>query len=50
VELMSLSDRILVMSKGRISAEFTPATWSQEKITQAAFSGYLDQTKTVHNS
>ena len=46
VELMSLSDRILVMSKGRISAEFTPDEWSQEKITRAAFSGYLEQTIT----
>jgi ribose transport system ATP-binding protein len=50
VELMSLSDRILVMSKGRISAEFTPVTWSQEKITHAAFSGYLDQPASARNS
>jgi ribose transport system ATP-binding protein len=49
VELMSLSDRILVMSKGRITAEFTPANWSQEKITHAAFSGYLDQAESARN-
>ncbi|MDD5139566.1 MAG: sugar ABC transporter ATP-binding protein [Verrucomicrobiales bacterium] len=43
VELMALCDRLLVMSQGRITAEFTPDEWTQEKITQAAFSGYLDQ-------
>ncbi|HLH56943.1 MAG TPA: sugar ABC transporter ATP-binding protein [Verrucomicrobiae bacterium] len=42
-ELMALCDRILVMSNGRIVAEFLPGQWSQEKITHAAFSGYLDQ-------
>jgi len=42
-ELMSLCDRILVMSNGRIRAEFTPDAWSREKIIQAAFSGYLDR-------
>jgi ribose transport system ATP-binding protein len=40
VELMALCDRLLVMSRGRITAEFTPATWTQEAITHAAFSGY----------
>jgi ribose transport system ATP-binding protein len=42
-ELMALCDRILVMSAGRIAAEFFPGEWTQEKITQAAFSGYLDR-------
>jgi len=42
-ELMSLCDRILVMSAGRIVAEFLPGHWTQEKITHAAFSGYLDR-------
>lgn len=41
-ELMALCDRIAVMSAGRIAAEFAPEEWTQEKITQAAFSGYLD--------
>ncbi len=41
-ELMALCDRILVMSVGRIAAEFLPGQWTQEKITQAAFSGHLD--------
>jgi ribose transport system ATP-binding protein len=41
-ELMTLCDRILVMSAGRIAAEFLPGEWTQEKITHAAFSGYLD--------
>jgi ribose transport system ATP-binding protein len=45
VELMALCDRILVMSAGRIAAEFEPGEWTQEKITQAAFSGYLDSHK-----
>jgi ribose transport system ATP-binding protein len=38
IELMALCDRLLVMSQGRITAEFTPDGWTQEKITQAAFS------------
>ena len=42
LELMAVCDRILVLSRGRITAEFTPSTWSQEKITHAAFAGYLD--------
>src|ERR1017187_10402398 len=36
-ELMALCDRILVMSAGRITAEFLPGEWTQEKITHAAF-------------
>jgi ribose transport system ATP-binding protein len=40
-ELMAICDRIAVMSHGRIAAEFLPNDWTQEKITQAAFSGYL---------
>ncbi len=40
-ELMAVCDRILVMSAGRVAAEFRPGEWTQEKITQAAFSGYL---------
>jgi ribose transport system ATP-binding protein len=43
VELMSLCDRILVMSEGKIAGEFTPDNWTQEKITQAAFSGFLEK-------
>jgi ribose transport system ATP-binding protein len=45
-ELMSLCDRIVVMSAGRIAGEFLPGQWSQEKITHAAFSGYLDREPT----
>ncbi len=44
-ELMAVCDRIAVMSAGRIAAEFHPGEWTQEKITQAAFSGYLDRDK-----
>jgi ribose transport system ATP-binding protein len=46
-ELMAICDRILVMSAGRITAEFLPGQWSQEKITHAAFSGYLDREKSA---
>jgi ribose transport system ATP-binding protein len=42
---MAVCDRILVMSAGRIVAEFMPGEWTQEKITQAAFSGYFDRQK-----
>jgi ribose transport system ATP-binding protein len=42
-ELMAICDRILVMSAGSIAAEFLPGQWTQEKITQAAFSGYLNR-------
>jgi ribose transport system ATP-binding protein len=42
-ELMALCDRILVMSAGHITGEFLPGEWTQEQITQAAFSGYLDR-------
>ncbi len=42
-ELMALCDRIAVMSAGSIAAEFLPGDWTQEKITHAAFCGYLDR-------
>ncbi len=50
VELMALCDRLLVMSQGRITAEFMPTEWTQEKITQAAFSGHLDRKESAINS
>jgi ribose transport system ATP-binding protein len=37
LELMALCDRILVMAHGRITTQFTPADWTQEAITHAAF-------------
>jgi ribose transport system ATP-binding protein len=46
-ELMALCDRILVMSAGRLCAEFTPDTWSQEKINAAAFSGHFQKNTTT---
>jgi ribose transport system ATP-binding protein len=49
IELMALCDRLLVMSQGRITAEFLPDGWTQEKITQAAFSGYLAPQK-IHST
>ncbi|HEY5913083.1 MAG TPA: ATP-binding cassette domain-containing protein, partial [Verrucomicrobiae bacterium] len=44
-ELMAVCDRILVMSAGRIASEFLPGQWSEEAITQAAFSGYLNRSE-----
>ena len=49
-ELMALCDRILVMSAGSITAEFLPGHWSQEKITHAAFSNYLDRRQEAHDA
>jgi len=31
------------MSAGRVTGEFFPGSWTQEEITRAAFSGYLDR-------
>ena len=45
VELMLLSDRILVLSLGRVTGEFTPGAWTQEKITQASFEGHLESSR-----
>lgn len=46
-ELMAISDRMLVMSAGKVAAEFQPEEWTQQKIVEAAFSGYLNpQTST----
>ncbi len=42
-ELMANCDRITVMSAGRLVGEFTPADWSEERITAVAFHGYLAQ-------
>ena len=41
-ELLDNCDRILVMSAGRVAAEFERGEWTEEKITQAAFSGYSE--------
>src|SRR5690606_33905729 len=38
-ELLSVCDRIIVMSEGRISAEFTAAEATEEKIVKAATVG-----------
>ena len=39
-ELMLISDRIAVMSAGRMVETFNRGAWSQDTILQAAFSGY----------
>ena len=39
-ELMLISDRIAVMSAGRMVETFNRGAWSQDAILQAAFSGY----------
>ena len=38
-ELFSLCDRILVMSNGRMTGDFTADNWSEEVIHAAAFKG-----------
>jgi ribose transport system ATP-binding protein len=40
-ELMTICDRILVMSAGRIAATFRRDEWNEEAIMAAAFSGYV---------
>jgi len=40
-ELMTLCDRIAVMSAGRLAAVFRRGEWSQDGIMKAALSGYL---------
>ena len=40
-ELTDLCDRIVVMSGGRLAAEFERGEWSYEKIMAASFSAYL---------
>lgn len=42
-ELLAMSDRILVMHRGRISAEFSAEEASQENIIQAAMGEYTTQ-------
>lgn len=41
-ELMAISDRIVVMSDGKLAAEFSSDDWSEEKIAAAAFSEYVN--------
>lgn len=41
-ELMSVCDRIIVMSNGEIAGNFPKGTWTQEKIMKAALSRYLN--------
>ena len=40
-ELMAVSDRIMVMSAGRVAAMFDKGQWSEEAIMAAAFSEYV---------
>ncbi len=49
-ELLSVADRILAMSAGRIAGEFTPESWSEEAITAAAFSGYRSRAANASHS
>ncbi|MBI4584545.1 MAG: sugar ABC transporter ATP-binding protein [Planctomycetes bacterium] len=42
-ELLALSDRIAVMSAGRVAATFNRGEWSEEKILAAALSGHLEK-------
>jgi ribose transport system ATP-binding protein len=40
-ELLAISDRIAVLSAGRLAATFNRGEWTQDKIMAAAFSGYV---------
>jgi len=40
-ELMSVCDRIAVMSAGRLVRIFERGEWTQQELLEAAFSGYL---------
>ena len=40
-ELMSVCDRIAVMSAGRLAGVFERGQWTQQSLLEAAFSGYL---------
>lgn len=42
-ELMSVCDRIAVMSAGRLVAVFERGQWTQHNLLEAAFSGYVGQ-------
>jgi ribose transport system ATP-binding protein len=42
-ELMQICDRILVMSAGKLVAEFRRGGWTTEKLNEAAFAGYRTQ-------
>ncbi len=41
-ELTAISDRIAVMSRGRIAATFRRGEWTEDLILNAAFSGHLE--------
>ena len=45
-ELMSVCDRIAVMSAGRLVKTFERGEWTQHSLLEAAFSGYLTSTAT----
>ena len=45
-ELMSVCDRIAVMSAGRLVKIFERGEWTQHSLLEAAFSGYLTSTAT----
>ncbi len=46
-ELMAVCDRIVVLSKCRIVAEFQPPDWSEATILDAAFTGHLVERRTA---
>ena len=46
-ELIGMSERICVMSEGRITAEFKRGEFSQEKILEMASTGRGKQTRSL---
>lgn len=48
-ELMSISDRIAVMSAGRLTATFRRGEWTEDKLLSAAFRGHVrSEAATAH--
>lgn len=45
IELMSICDRIAVMSAGRLVATFSRGEWTEDRIMEAALSGYATEVK-----
>jgi ribose transport system ATP-binding protein len=48
-ELLTVCDRIAVMSAGRVAASFWRGEWTEEKIMAAALSGYLGERTNEHD-
>jgi ribose transport system ATP-binding protein len=48
-ELMSICDRIGVMSAGRMTGMFERGSWTQDALLAAAFAGYTKRDALLHD-